>query len=759
MTEISPRHRNTTAPDDHQPQSVVALCDIAQKGPDEFMGLLAELGVPEHFLADVDLALLDDELWDHIPDLDEDLEKGAKEVAFNFDWSWLQQDISNPALSQNTNPIIARGDWRSPPAPSMVRPKLSLAPMPVDVPVDDAPQAQTQAAIERITEQGISHDFIMVPSAPTPEIIPIPKDIKADEDADLEVAWITEAPPSKPASQAKDLVEDTPWLASTESNAAPIAGELLDLSTITPAFDADLVAPQSMVAGAEWVQPMSVRTPLSQRNQKRQQAQLAAQARREAAVIAKAARRQQRLEQAAEVSLNRAALLLQRQAHREARRQSRLDAKTARHAAYQAWLQSRMIQHQLPMMIRLSTGISAITLFSASALWGGSQVDWGGIARMADGALPRFEQKTILAQANEAVVAADVAVQPMSFQTAAIAPPPAPDMKVAPIPAPLPITAPDHKTVTAPIIQASKEVPVQATETPDLPDNIAVDQPIANAPTDEKPLPIEITELRRNAIAGNRQAQHDLGAFYAAGRQIERDFVRAAYWFREAAMRGVPNAQYNLGVLLQRGLGVPQDTVMATQWYQRAAHNNHPEAQYNLGVAYADGIGVSKNPRVAGEWFEKAAVAGLARAAFNLGVMYELGMKGQADIDRAVRWYARAAEAGERDARESLERLNIAEADIAGLASELAKDLAVRYPAITTDAANDQPLNADQVAEVQSLLSELGLYRGSADGQLGSKTTRAIANFQEKTGLPATGKATESLLTALRRQTGNDGAF
>ena len=341
---------------------------------------------------------------------------------------------------------------------------------------------------------------------------------------------------------------------------------------------------------------------------------------------------------------------------------------------------------------------------------------------------------------------------------------PSPEMTVAELPPPLPVDAVAVPEPTAPkpiAVQSTAEPVATIEKTPEkisekMVETIATNQPVVNAPVDEKPLPVEIQELRRNAMAGNRQAQHDLGAFYAAGRQIERDFVRAAYWFREAAMRGVPNAQYNLGVLLQRGLGVPQDTVMATQWYQSAARNNHPEAEYNLGVAYADGIGVEKSIANAAIWFEKAAVAGLPRAAFNLGVINELGLGGQSDIDRAIRWYARAAEAGERDARESLDRLNIAEGDIAVLASELTQDLANRYPVAAADQTQYQLLNSDQIAEVQWLLSKVGLYRGSADGQLGPKTVRAIAQFQEKLGLVASGKATESLLAALRRQTGTD---
>ena len=186
----------------------------------------------------------------------------------------------------------------------------------------------------------------------------------------------------------------------------------------------------------------------------------------------------------------------------------------------------------------------------------------------------------------------------------------------------------------------------------------AVAEPLRLTAPAPLPLPAELEALQTSAIQGNRQAQHDLGAHFAAGRLVDQDFERAAYWFQEAAIRGVANAQYNMGVLLQQGLGVPPDAASAVAWYRRAAENGHVEAQYNMGVAYADGIGVSRDIPKAVRWFEQAAAAGIARAAFNLGVMYEVGMVGRPDLDAARQWYRQAATSGDRDATEALARLN-----------------------------------------------------------------------------------------------------
>ncbi|MEM6902302.1 MAG: hypothetical protein AAF556_03580, partial [Pseudomonadota bacterium] len=171
-------------------------------------------------------------------------------------------------------------------------------------------------------------------------------------------------------------------------------------------------------------------------------------------------------------------------------------------------------------------------------------------------------------------------------------------------------------------------------------------------------LPAELEALRSSAATGNRQAQHDLGAHFAAGRLVEQDFARAAYWFQEAAIRGVDNAQYNLGVLFQQGLGVAPNPTLAVQWYERAADNGHVEAKYNMGVAYADGIGVERDIVLAVRWFEQAAAEGISRAAFNLGVMYEVGMIGSPDLAVARQWYRQAATSGEQDAINAIDRLD-----------------------------------------------------------------------------------------------------
>lgn len=54
------------------------------------------------------------------------------------------------------------------------------------------------------------------------------------------------------------------------------------------------------------------------------------------------------------------------------------------------------------------------------------------------------------------------------------------------------------------------------------------------------------------------------------------------------------------------------------------------------------------------------------------------------------------------------------------------------------------------LADVQSVLAELGYYRGPIDGAFGPETQQAILAFQRRNGLRPTGRVDQNLLAALR---------
>jgi len=74
--------------------------------------------------------------------------------------------------------------------------------------------------------------------------------------------------------------------------------------------------------------------------------------------------------------------------------------------------------------------------------------------------------------------------------------------------------------------------------------------------------------LRKQAEAGDANAQFNIGSMYENGSGVKQDYAEAAKWYRKAAERGDARAQYNLGFMYLNGTGVPQDYAEAEKWYK-----------------------------------------------------------------------------------------------------------------------------------------------------------------------------------------------
>ncbi len=216
---------------------------------------------------------------------------------------------------------------------------------------------------------------------------------------------------------------------------------------------------------------------------------------------------------------------------------------------------------------------------------------------------------------------------------------------------------------------------------------------------------------RKAADQGNASAQVNLGAMYAEGLGVARDFQEALHWYREAARQGEAVACFNLGVMYIEGQGVARNLQEALKWHRQAAAQGHAQAQFSLGLMYeenADALSLQE----AAQWYSKAAEQGYAPAQVNLGALYIEGRGVARDVRKALKWYQEAAQQNYAPAQ-----FNLGIMCFEGHEG-VAKDWAMAYVWFAQAAqqgdkdAQDMQgqisarLNAEQKIQIQQLLSD-----------------------------------------------------
>ena len=105
---------------------------------------------------------------------------------------------------------------------------------------------------------------------------------------------------------------------------------------------------------------------------------------------------------------------------------------------------------------------------------------------------------------------------------------------------------------------------------------------------------------------------------------------------RADALAGDPEAQVELGYAYINGDGeLNHDAKEAFKWFELAARQGNINGQSSLAMCYREGWGVVKDINKAKEWFEKSAIQGHLYAANELGEIFEK----EADLDEAFYWY------------------------------------------------------------------------------------------------------------------------
>lgn len=123
-----------------------------------------------------------------------------------------------------------------------------------------------------------------------------------------------------------------------------------------------------------------------------------------------------------------------------------------------------------------------------------------------------------------------------------------------------------------------------------------------------------VAEWRPLAIAGNADAQFNLGQAYKLGRGVEQNWPQAVEWYRRAAEQGHLQAQDNMGLVLYE----LNQKVEAMPWLERSAARGEPRAQFLVGAELYRGEVVTQDFVRAYALMKRASDAGLQRASAGL---------------------------------------------------------------------------------------------------------------------------------------------
>ena len=189
-------------------------------------------------------------------------------------------------------------------------------------------------------------------------------------------------------------------------------------------------------------------------------------------------------------------------------------------------------------------------------------------------------------------------------------------------------------------------------------------------------------------------AAYQLGSWYERWDEV-KSFPDALYWYMEGAARNEPGCLNALANHYRSGTYVREDHGKAFELFRRLSEcGEMSEVGFaNMGESYEKGLGVKKDVRKAREcyleavkrrnafamyrlhemsansgyadeslfWLMSSAKAGSAKAMAELAARYETGDGVQRSRMQAIKWYHEASDKGDKDAKENMAQLLLAE--------------------------------------------------------------------------------------------------
>jgi TPR repeat protein len=159
------------------------------------------------------------------------------------------------------------------------------------------------------------------------------------------------------------------------------------------------------------------------------------------------------------------------------------------------------------------------------------------------------------------------------------------------------------------------------------------------------------SEALAGAERGDPQALLKLGAFYAEGVVVQKNYSKARECYEKAAQAGLAEGIYNVAVCWEVGMGSEADPARAAEYFRKAADMMLPQALFKMSVILDSGFGVGRDEKASIGYMIKAAAAGHPDAAAIMGVVYMNGLRGQKkNAEEGMKMLKMAASSGRVEA-------------------------------------------------------------------------------------------------------------
>jgi cell division septation protein DedD len=231
---------------------------------------------------------------------------------------------------------------------------------------------------------------------------------------------------------------------------------------------------------------------------------------------------------------------------------------------------------------------------------------------------------------------------------------------------------------------------------------------------------LAVKEWRTSAVAGDADAQFNLGQAYKLGRGVKTDLDEALVWYRKAAAQGHLQAADSCGHLLHYLQKIPE----ALPFLIASSERGEPRAQYLLATELFNGVHIEKDWVRSYTLMTRAASAGMASASRSLAQMDQY-----IPIEQRQAGTAAAGTVAQRTDRPLVEQVGTVPAASPAMQGNLVPvDLPPSSVAATSASGIDTPNSAGSNWRVQ-----LGAFSNAANAEkLWKKVTANFAEFADK---------------------------